>query len=145
MQSHLHTPVQHRNHWKGFPQKRKDVSPWKESSFMRKETLNCLDMPWKNVTFKVTYKIKKVFFLQKKSFAWVITIPWCHSHEGTLAGLSTASTALEGLALLLHSLCLAKNPLDYIPKDGYQGLSPYLVNSSFCGWLSRSNYQSTEI
>jgi hypothetical protein len=51
-----------------------------------------------------------------------------------------ANMALPGLALLLHSLCLAKNkqtnkqnPLDSIPKASHQGLSCLFDHFFFLG------------
>lgn len=38
------------------------------------------------------------------------------SSEGALVISSVASMTLVDLAFLPHSLCLAQNPLDYIPK-----------------------------
>lgn len=41
---------------------------------------------------------------------------WRRGNEGTLASSRKAGVALEALALLPDSLCLAEKPLDYIPK-----------------------------
>jgi hypothetical protein len=44
----------------------------------------------------------------------------CFTNVEAPAGM--AHRALAGLALLPSSFCLAKNPLDYIPKSSHQGL-----------------------